>query len=331
MTDYLTLTEFIPGTKAKAEEVNANFATLKDAVNSKAAKEGDSTQTFEVATATANTHAVTKLQLDTLEDDLTEKIDGTSARFCVKSGNTTSGNGDLLSYSGMNVTLKVGGSYTNLVISNYKGELSTITSIATINMTGKTSGTYNIFLTSAGTAYTLANTIYKQPSRPTMNDGDVWLNTSKEPISAIKYTSNSDVEFNDVPIGKIIIASGAITSVETFPFNQNGYNITMQTQSYRFPDEKRVTSKSFSTTYTADSDGWISVYGHSNGIGQYLALNVYDTDGTTVLYGDCIFSPNGDASSYIFRPIKKGKKYLSTTNYGGSGSYIKFFPAEGAN
>src|SRR5574344_472069 len=32
MTEYLTLTEFVPGTKAKAEDVNANFAAVKNAI-----------------------------------------------------------------------------------------------------------------------------------------------------------------------------------------------------------------------------------------------------------------------------------------------------------
>lgn len=229
MTDYLVLTEFVPGTKAKAEEVNANFSAVKDAINTKASMNGDSNKVFDVANGASGYNAINKAQLDLTEEALTKKINATYTRFCAKSGNITGGLADLLSYTGMNVTLKVGGTYQNLVISNYKGELTTLTSVAAISMTGKPNGTYNVFLTSSSTAYVLANTIYKQPTRPTMADGDVWLDTSVEPFKAIKYTSSSDVEFLDVPIGKITIASGAISAVTTFAYNQNGYDVNVST------------------------------------------------------------------------------------------------------
>ena len=225
MSGYLTLTEFIPGTKAKAEEVNANFSTLKDAINTKAAQDGDIAKTFNVANATATTHAVSKGQMDELAEDMVENVNAASDRFCVKSGNTSSGNADLFTYSGMNITLKVGGVYPNLVIANGNGKFSTITSVAVINMTGNANGTYNIFVKPTGEGYVLANTIYKQISRPTMVEGDVWLDMSVEPIKAIKYTGGADVEFLDVVIGKVIIASNTISSIETSRYNQNGYNI----------------------------------------------------------------------------------------------------------
>lgn len=229
MSGYLTLTEFIPGTKAKAEEVNANFVTLKDAINTKASQDGDSTKTFNIANATATTHAVSKQQMDEIVEDMTENVNATTDRFCAKSGNTSSGNADLFTYSGMNITLKVGGVYQNLVISNASGTFSTITSVDTINMTGKSNGTYNIFVKPTGEGYVLANTIYRQMSRPTMVEGDIWLDTSVEPIKAIKYTGGADVEFLDVPIGKVTIASNAISSIETNRYNQNGYNINAYT------------------------------------------------------------------------------------------------------
>jgi len=93
MTDYLTLTEFVPGTKAKAQEVNANFSAIKDALADKAALSGDSAQTFHVANATEDSHAINKGQLNNLSDDLTAEINKTSIKFCVKSGNISAGKG----------------------------------------------------------------------------------------------------------------------------------------------------------------------------------------------------------------------------------------------
>lgn len=103
MTDYLVLTEFVPGTKAKAEEVNANFTTVKDAVNTKASAEGDSTKTFDVATATSSTHAVTKAQLDSTSTSINEALSETNgkiptistANMSTLANNSTDSNNDI--------------------------------------------------------------------------------------------------------------------------------------------------------------------------------------------------------------------------------------------
>lgn len=227
MSDYLTLTEFIPGTKAKAQEVNANFTAIKTALSEKAAMSGDSAQKFNVADATADTNAVNKKQLDDLFDGLNLEISKTGTKFCVKSGNATNGKGDLFSYSVLQITPKIGGTYPNLVISDYEGTQSTISSASSISMSGKPDGTYNIFITPAGVIYTLKNTIYRQQARPTMTDGDIWLDTSKVPLNCVKYDGTSDNKFVDVPLGKVTIASSLVTSIETFPYNQNCYEINI--------------------------------------------------------------------------------------------------------
>lgn len=225
----MTLITFIPGTKAKASEINENFSTLQDSINEKADKNGDSSQKFYVADATDGAHAVNKAQLTELSDNLNAEIAKSATKFCVKSGYTTNGQGDLFSYSGIQVTPKVGTGFANLTVADYAGTQTTFTTADGFSMNNKSDGTYNIFIKPDGTLYTLNNKIYKQPSRPTMYDGDVWLDTSVEPFKCIKYTSSSDVEFLDIPLGSITIASNTITSLKTFPFNQNGYNVNKQT------------------------------------------------------------------------------------------------------
>lgn len=322
MSDYLTLVEFVPGMKAKAEEVNTNFTTLKNAIATKADEEGNSKKNFAVATATDSTHAINKSQLDTLSSDFTKQINTTYSRFCIKSGNVTSGVGDLFSYSGLTVTPKVGSSYADLVVSNYKGAFTTISSLGTLNFTGKADGKYNIYLkTTVDTPilYALSNTIYKQPQRPTLVEGDVWLNTSIEPCKAIQYSSASDVEFLDVPLGTATIASSAITAVTTNPYNQNGYGINYQTQGYRFPDYSKGVSKTWATTYTAESDGWL-----------YLLTSGVTYVSTLSIDGAVRFILRSDA--YVPRmenmcPISKGSTYIGT----GNTSTLIFYPAKGAN
>lgn len=327
MTDYLTLTEFIPGTKAKAQEINANFSALKDAVNQKAAMEGDSTQTFSVANAIADSHAVNKNQLDNLSDDLTAEINKTGTKFCVKSGNVTNGQGDLFSYNALIITPKIGGAYSNLVFSDYLGTQTIISSAGTISMNGKADGTYNIFIKPDGTFYTLNNTIYRQPARPTMLAGDVWLNTSEDPFNCIKYDGTNDVEFLDMPLGNVTIASSTITAIETFPFNQNGYNINTRTKSYRFPNYSNATNISINTTYTANDDGWLYVETK-----QYSGGNVYCTINVTlaILLSHENYSQDSSGGLAVL-PLCKGNTFRITNS--GSLTYFKatFYTVKGAS
>lgn len=106
--DYLTLTEFIPDTKAKAQEVNANFSALKDAIAAKASINGDSTQKFKISDATEDSHAINKGQLDNLSVNLVSQINKMTTKFCVKSGHTINGEGDLFSYDVLRITPKIG-------------------------------------------------------------------------------------------------------------------------------------------------------------------------------------------------------------------------------
>lgn len=299
----ITLTTFVPGTKAKADEVNANFSALKDAIEEKAAIDGDNTQTFSVADGTADEHAVNKSQLDDLSDDLTAEINKTGMKFCVKSGHTTSGKGDLFSYSGLTITPKIAGTYGNLVIVDYKGTQTTISAgPSNMDLTGNSNGTYNIFITPGGGLYILNNTIYRQSARPTMVVNDVWLDTSVEPLKCIKYSGTSDVEFLDIPIGKVTISNSAITAIETFPFNQNGYNINANTVGifYKY-DYGHPVSKSTGTTYTAESNGLLFTR-HAN-VSDTITVTL---DGFSYTLG---WSSSQGSGSSNFISITKGQTY----------------------
>jgi hypothetical protein len=310
MTDnYLTLTTFIPGTKAKADEVNANFTALKDAVNSKASLTGDNTRTFNVADATSNTNAVSKSQLDTQVANLITEIKKTYIPFCAKSGNVTNGQGDLFTYSGLTVTPKIGGAYANLVISDYKGLQTTITSAAALSMTGKVDGTYNIFIKPDSTLYAQNNTIYRQAARPTMIDGDVWFNTSIQPASCIKYSGGTDIEFLDVPLGVATVKTGAITSLTTNPFNQNGFSVNVNT----------FTQSLGTNGWTKLPNGLILQWGTNNTLTSsngVLSINLPITFPNAFLNAQVANGLNSTSGSYICRAIilSNATIGLQTTN-----------------
>ena len=332
MSDYLTLTEFVPGTKAKAQEVNANFSILKDAINSKSAKNGDSTQLFSVANATEDLHAVNKRQLDAMSTTFTAELNKGSMKFCVLSGNTTSGKGDLFSYEVLRITPKIAGTYEKLVLSDYKGTITTISSTpANISMTGKPDGTYNIFIKPDGTLYTLSNRIYRQPARPTMLDGDIWLNTVKESFSAVKYDGTNDIEFLDIPLGKVTVSGSLITAIETFAFNQNGHNVNTQSilapgtalatsiSNLLMPNYKSGVSKSWGITYTAETNGYVYgyIHGHSD------ALNTFTVNGVNVW----AYASGGGRETF-FIAVAKGDTYIASIAAGDTTSLI-FYPCLG--
>lgn len=334
MTDYLTLTEFIPGTKAKAQEVNANFSAIKDALANKASLTGDNAQTFKVADATDSSHAVNKAQLDDLAEDLSAEINKSGTRFCVKSGNITAGKGDLFSYSVLTVTPKIGGAFANLVISDYKGVNTTISSVApsTLNLTGNSNGTYNIFINSTGGLYILNNTIYRQPTRPTMVVNDIWLDTSKDSFNCIKYSGTTDVEFLDVPLGKVTISGGVVSAIETFAFNQNGYNVNAQTvlnsgtnfsasiSNMAMPNYAAGVSKSWETTYQADTNGYVYVWAN---FGSKLEVSTDNSNWYTVQ--NSWYSDQGYSAS-AFIPIPKGIYYKASSTSNTASNSLVFYP-----
>lgn len=332
--DYLTLTTFEPGTKAKAQEVNANFTTLKTAIQTKAPSEGSTTQTFSVANATDDTHAINKAQLDELSQDLTAAINKIHPPFCGHNGETTDGQADLFTYSGLAITPKIGGTYANLVISDYTGRETTITCSNTLNLALVADETYNLFITADGTISALNNTIFRQADTPTMTVGDVWLDTSKEPLNCVQCQSLGNVEFLGVPIGQVIIEDGEIASVTTFPYNKNGYNAAndkasvdadnfsddgkTQIVSLLIPDLANGISKTASTTYTADKDGWIYCEG------ACWSDNILKIDDVKVWHS---YISNADnVSGSIFAPVASGSTYIAT---GGISSF-KFYPMKGS-
>lgn len=316
-SNYLTLTTFVPGTKAKADEVNSNFSILKDAINEKATIDGDSTQVFSVANATADTHAVNKSQLDDLSDAIKAEVNKTGTKFCVKSGHTTNGEGDLFSSSVLQITPLVGGTYGNLVIVDYKGTQTIISSAAQISMSGKPDGDYNIYINPNGVIYTSANKIYRQQARPTMSDGDIWFNTSVEPFNCIKYDGTNDNEFLDVPLGLVTIKNSAITVLKTFPFNQNGYDVNAQSNEWAkvLPVISTSTGidKAINVEHTAEACGIILNYLSGS------TTSAITIDGAT--FGWSV----SNSTTYTQWQISKGSVYKAI------GGTLTFYPSKGAN
>ena len=115
-----------------------------------------------------------------------------------------------------------------LVITSAKGITTTIISINDYDVSGL-NGTYYIFAdeeTNGGTVYLKTCDIYRQNTAPTGNNGDIWLDVSCEPyICKEKVSSNWNNEYDKVPIGKVVVSGGSISSLDILNFNDNGVDV----------------------------------------------------------------------------------------------------------
>ncbi len=229
MSNFIVPNTFVPGTKAKAQEVNENFIAVQDELNKKAEKEGDPTQPLVVGDAVEDNQAVTKGQVETYIKNANTFAQSISDSFLIKSGNVDeNGEPDILSYENGVVSFKVdGGSvYAPIVAvpANLQQEF-TVTSLNSIDLSAYSDGVYNIFVKSDGTAYALCNTICTQKNAPAAALNTIFVNISKSPLSVQKYDGEKWIDFNDVYAGNVTLESGVITSVVNCKFNDNGYSV----------------------------------------------------------------------------------------------------------
>lgn len=312
---------FIPGTKAKANEVNSNFSKITDYLTELNA---------DLTNTTAN--------VSTIQTDLTKTktlFQEGRTKFCVNSSE-----GILIATSGTNLYFNY-----SFTITNAKGITATITSVQPINCQGFSNGTHNIFIGLDGSSEHFTNTVYKQKIEPTTkNINDIWLNTSKEPIFAGKWDGTIWQEYLKVPVGNVIITNSAITSTTIFEYNQNGYSINQNSTAVTdlsalsqtgkntittlmMPDYSKGANKTWNTVCQAETDGWIRFQTMSyGGSAAYLYWGLTNSTVTTVIG---IIEGNTNAEVTPLYPISKGEYYKATGGY--QDQLLTFYPVKGAN
>lgn len=89
-----------------------------------------------------------------------------------------------------------------------------------------TDGIYNIYLGTEGSMEISSGALSYGKILPTQPiEGQVHYLTSGEPASAKKYNGSLWVNYEKVPVGKVTVSGGVITSAVTNPYNQNNYNL----------------------------------------------------------------------------------------------------------
>lgn len=283
MSNFIVPNTFVPGTKAKAQEVNENFVSVQDELNKKAEKTGSASQVFSVANAQNSSHAINKGQFDTALSEMSENVDDAMSRIatpfvveraCVNS----SGNPSFMFNAGGGVlSFRVNDSNYGPVVAVPANNLPRfkVTSVNNLNMSSYANGNYNIFLNKNGVAYAYNNTIYTQkiaPANPVVND--IVVNTSTYPLKAKIYQNSSWVDFDDVYLGYVKITDNEIASVKHANLNDNGLNVNRKNQHVVV-----TTYKKNASWYRVWSDGWIEQGGKTaNGTNQTITLLKSFTD-----------------------------------------------------
>lgn len=313
---------FIPGTKAKANEVNSNFSKVTDYFT-------------ELNTSLIDT----TVNLESVETDLGKTktlFQENRTKFCVNSSN-----GTLITTSGLNLYFN-----SSFVITNSKGITATIASVQPISCQSLANGTYNIFVGLDSSSEKFANSIYKQETEPTTkNVNDIWLNTSQEPVFAGKWNGTIWEEYLKVPVGNVLMENSAIKSIKIFPYNQNGYSINKLSTAITelsalnstgkntittliMPDYSKGVNKTWNTVYQADSDGWIRFQAIGYGYNSQPAYLYWDlTSAVSNMLG--FIKGNTTAGSSEMFAISKGEYYKATGGY--SEQLLTFYPMKGAN
>ncbi|MBQ2219710.1 MAG: hypothetical protein II417_02815, partial [Elusimicrobia bacterium] len=67
------------------------------------------------------------------------------------------------------------------------------------------------------------------PTDNSVPNNTLWLDTSTENIQCYEKLNNDwTTKYDGVPIGEVVVAGGEVSSVKTYHYNWNGYNINVQ-------------------------------------------------------------------------------------------------------
>lgn len=175
--------------------------------------------------------------------------------------------------------------YKPLLVTTAKGEQIKITSINDYDVSGL-NGTYYIFVdeeSNNGTAYLKACSIFSQSSEPTGSNGDVWFDVSNEPFICREKVSNNwfTDEYNKVPVAKVVVTGGAISSLEYMPKNQNGYEVNMASSVLGVTLEAFTSRQSGTkdTAYHDDIYPTLVTYGTTSSVSNWTFQLHISTDG----------------------------------------------------
>jgi len=119
-----------------------------------------------------------------------------------------------------------------IIATTSNGITFTLDQLDDLDVSNYTDGTYVVCIKKNQQRAELKMGVYRQRLAPTdvsIPNNTLWLDTSTENIQCYEKLNNDwTTTYDGVPIGEVVIASGEVSSVKTYHYNWNGYNINVQ-------------------------------------------------------------------------------------------------------
>lgn len=303
MSNSLIPYSFIPGTKAKAQEVNANFIALAD-------------QIAENKNYTDIKISETVSSIDTQKADL-------------KLGNTTlisncildAPNG-IVTNSGNTITVKSG---LNVLIPNGRNDDGTYKCInkkidEDVLLTTVNNSNVNCVYV-AENSCGVAESYQYSFSTPRYSGG-IWYNLRENKSYKFDTDTKTWEEFPCIVIATYENESGTITNVKSdSPIALLKENDLEEINAFGFPDYSNVVGKANGTKHYAKTDGYLYCWAEAQ---QNLTKNLYIEDKSFGI----VHHPMGHIGwSGLCMPVSKGNSY----SLDGGSTGLNFIPVKGAN
>lgn len=303
MSNSLIPYSFIPGTKAKAQEVNANFIALADQI------------------------AENKNYTDIKISETVSSMDAQKADL--KLGNTTlvsncildAPNG-IVTNSGNTITVKSG---LNVLIPNGRNDDGTYKCInkkidEDVLLTTVNNSNVNCVYV-AENSCGVAESYQYSFSTPRYSGG-IWYNLRENKSYKFDVDTKTWEEFPCIVIATYENESGTITNVKSdSPIALLKENDLEEINAFGFPDYSNVVGKANGTKHYAKTDGYLYCWAEAQ---QNLTKNLYIEDKSFGI----VHHPMGHIGwSGLCMPVSKGNSY----SLDGGSTGLNFIPVKGAN
>lgn len=303
MSNSLIPYSFIPGTKAKAQEVNANFIALADQI------------------------AENKNYTDIKISETVSSMDAQKADL--KLGNTTlvsncildAPNG-IVTYTGNTITVKSG---LNVLIPNGRNNDGTYRCInkkidEDVLLTTVNNSNVNCVYV-AENSCGVAESYQYSFSTPRYSGG-IWYNLRENKSYKFDTDTKTWEEFPCIVIATYENESGTITNVKSdSPIALLKENDLEEINAFGFPDYSNVVGKANGTKHYAKTDGYLYCWAEAQ---QNLTKNLYIEDKSFGI----VHHPMGHIGwSGLCMPVSKGNSY----SLDGGSTGLNFIPVKGAN
>lgn len=303
MSNSLIPYSFIPGTKAKAQEVNANFIALADQI------------------------AENKNYTDIKISETVSSMDAQKADL--KLGNTTlvsncildAPNG-IVTNSGNTITVKSG---LNVLIPNGRNDDGTYKCInkkidEDVLLTTVNNSNVNCVYV-AENSCGVAESYQYSFSTPRYSGG-IWYNLRENKSYKFDVDTKTWEEFPCIVIATYENESGTITNVKSdSPIALLKENDLEEINAFGFPDYSNVVGKANGTKHYAKTDGYLYCWAEAQ---QNLTKNLHIEDKNFGI----IYHPMGHIGcSGLCMPVSKGNSYYLD----GGNTGLNFIPVKGAN